>query len=179
MKTNTKTILSVMKVLTWIVFIGLCIKTGALLFTFLMSLLWNPLAATNLYLGLDLSTLLASNEWDYICVMSFIVFLSGLKAYFFFLVTRIFEKINLAQPFNSKISNLLLKISRNALGVGIMAAIAVEYAESLEKKGIGLPSLNDFFSGAEEFLFMAGIVFIIAQVFKRGLEIQSENELTV
>ena len=32
---------------------------------------------------------------------------------------------------------------------------------------------------ADNFLFMAGLVFIITQVFKRGMEIQSENELTV
>ena len=31
----------------------------------------------------------------------------------------------------------------------------------------------------EEFMFMAGLVFIISQVFRRGVEIQSENELTV
>lgn len=30
-----------------------------------------------------------------------------------------------------------------------------------------------------EFIFMVGIVFIVSQVFKRGVEIQSENELTV
>jgi len=29
------------------------------------------------------------------------------------------------------------------------------------------------------FIFMAGLVFIISQVFKRGVEIQAENDLTV
>ncbi|HET8809684.1 MAG TPA: DUF2975 domain-containing protein, partial [Flavobacteriaceae bacterium] len=72
MKTNTKTILSVMEVLTWIAFIGLCIKAGALLFTFIMSLFWNPLAAGDLHLGLDLSVLFANSQWKYICVMSLI-----------------------------------------------------------------------------------------------------------
>ncbi len=33
--------------------------------------------------------------------------------------------------------------------------------------------------GSSEFLFMAGIIFIIALIFKRGVEIQSENELTI
>jgi hypothetical protein len=32
---------------------------------------------------------------------------------------------------------------------------------------------------AGEFLFMAGLVFIISPIFKRGVELQSENELTV
>ena len=30
-----------------------------------------------------------------------------------------------------------------------------------------------------EFIFMVGLVFIISQVFKRGVEIQAENDLTV
>jgi len=32
---------------------------------------------------------------------------------------------------------------------------------------------------AGEILFMAGLVFVIAQIFKRGVEMQAENELTV
>ena len=38
-------------------------------------------------------------------------------------------------------------------------------------------SLQDW-NGAE-FLFVAGLVFIVSQIFKRGVEMQSENELTV
>jgi hypothetical protein len=30
-----------------------------------------------------------------------------------------------------------------------------------------------------ETLFLAGVVFVIAQIFKKGVEIQSENELTI
>jgi uncharacterized membrane protein len=41
--------------------------------------------------------------------------------------------------------------------------------------GIQLATNN---SGAE-YLFMAGMIYIISQVFKRGIEIQEENQLTV
>lgn len=30
-----------------------------------------------------------------------------------------------------------------------------------------------------EFVFMAGVVFVMSQIFKKGVEIQTENELTV
>jgi len=33
--------------------------------------------------------------------------------------------------------------------------------------------------GADVWLFMGVILFVIAQIFKRGIEIQRENELTV
>jgi len=33
--------------------------------------------------------------------------------------------------------------------------------------------------GADVWLFMSVTLFVIAQIFKRGIEIQTENELTV
>ena len=35
------------------------------------------------------------------------------------------------------------------------------------------------FGGADVWLFMGIILLVIAQIFKRGVEIQSENELTI
>jgi hypothetical protein len=33
--------------------------------------------------------------------------------------------------------------------------------------------------GSDVWIFMSVILFVIAQIFRRGIEIQSENELTV
>lgn len=41
--------------------------------------------------------------------------------------------------------------------------------------GIQLPIRNT----DDEYLFMAGIIYIISQIFKRGIELQEENQLTV
>jgi hypothetical protein len=35
------------------------------------------------------------------------------------------------------------------------------------------------FGGADVWLFMGVTLFVIAQIFKRGIEIQAENDLTV
>jgi len=35
----------------------------------------------------------------------------------------------------------------------------------------------DLFSS--DFIFLAGVIFIFAQIIKRGIEIQSENNLTI
>lgn len=179
MKMSTVTILTVLRVIIWVTFIGICIKTGVLLFTVLMSLSLHPQFANDLYLGLDLSTLMDSSRWRYICLMSLIIFLSGLKAWFFFRITHLFNSFNLMEPFNEAMHSILMKISWTALEIGILALIAREYVRSLQKNGFELPSLHDFLGGGVEFLFMAGVIFIIAQVFRRGLEIQSENELTI
>lgn len=179
MKSNTTTILKVMQVITWVVFIGLCIMAGVLIFTVLMSLFFDPQAAHDLHLGLDLSDLLETSRWKYICLTSLIIFLTGLKAWFFYRIIRLLKVFNMSQPFDDVIIPILTKISRTALEIGILALIAREFVRSLIKQGTELPSMHDYLGGGIEFLFMAGIIFIIAQVFKRGLEIQTENELTI
>ena len=179
MKTKTKQILATMNFMAWIIFIGLCIKTGAILYSFFVSLVINPVGAKNLYLGLNLSDLYNFNIWHYAAIVSLIIFLSGLKAYIFYLVTKIFLKINFVHPFSTDVSLLISRISYVALGIGILTLAANGYAEWLIKRGVTFPDLQAHLGGGGEFLFFAGVVFFIAQVFKKGIEIQSENELTV
>lgn len=176
MKTKTETIFIITKILTWIVFIGLCIKTGSLIVSFFVSLFVNPEAAQDLYLGLDLSSIQEYDQWHYICSVSLLIFFTGLKAYLAYLVLKIFLKFNLEHPFSTEVANLINCIARTALSAGLFAIIMDGYGEWLANKDILGISLDD---GGTEFLFLAGIIFIIAQVFKKGVELQSENELTV
>ena len=179
MKPTTKSVLDVMHVLCWIIFIGLCIKTGAILFSVYVSLFVNTIAAKNLYLGLDLSDLKTFGREHYIRVVLLITILSALKAYLFYLVIKIFKRINFVQPFSVDMAALITKISSVTLYIGILALALSLYSEWLTKKGIMLYTLSPYTGGGGEFLFFAGIIFIISLVFKRGIEIQSENELTV
>ncbi len=172
---KTTQILEILKVVAWILFIGLCIKTGAILISFIVSLFVNPEGAQNLYLGMNLSELLSFNQWHYLTMISLIVTLSGLKAYLFFRVAKIISKINISHPFSEYTGELISKMSGIALQIGITALIATAYAKWLMKKGIHFTYEGD----EVEFLFLAGILFVIAVIFKRGIELQSENELTV
>ncbi|GAB4016495.1 hypothetical protein GCM10028808_45130 [Spirosoma migulaei] len=172
--TNTSQILSVMQIITWIAYIGLCIKTGAILISFGVSFV-NPEAAKNLYKGLDLDSLRQLNFGYYVCLVSFMVVILMMKAHVFYLVTRILSKITLANPFKIEVANILEKVSYVLFGTWIVGLLSNAYTSWLLKR-----TGEIFDSGAtDNFLFMAGLVFIISQVFKRGVEIQSENELTV
>ncbi|MFC6997987.1 DUF2975 domain-containing protein [Rufibacter roseus] len=175
METKTKLILTIMNVIFWIVFIGLCIKTGALVISFFVSLFVNPEGAKDIYLGLDLHSLLKASQNQYVSVMSLVIFLSGMKTYLAYLVVKIFSQFDYATPFNATNAALISKISHTALGTGIVGLVAESYSKVLLKSGIALPLHWE----SSEFLFLAGIIFIIAQVFKRGIELQTENELTV
>lgn len=49
-----KTLLGITNILSWIIFIGLCIQTGALLFSYCVSMFIHSEAAKNINLDLDL-----------------------------------------------------------------------------------------------------------------------------
>lgn len=172
---KTIDVLGILRVIAWIIFIGLCIEAGALITSFLVRMFSSSEVAMTLYPGTDLSQLYLLSKWHYTAMVSLIVLVSVLKAYLFFLIVQILSKVNIAQPFNEINSGLISKMSSVALQIGIASLIANGYAKWLMKN-----KTHFVYEGNEpEFLFLAGILFVIAQIFKRGLELQSENELTI
>jgi len=178
-RTSAKWIILLTKFVTWAAFIGLCIKAGSLMFTFIMSVFWNPVAAKDLYLGLDLSALQSLDQFYYICLVWLVIATTALKAFLFYLAVRIFDKINFNQPFCETLVLLIRNISFVALLTSSMIYLTNKYSDQLIAKGINLSSLSPHLTGASEFLFLAGIVFVISLVFRKGIEIQEENQLTV
>lgn len=168
-----------MNVLSWIVFIGASIVAGAIIFSFFVSLTYNPDGVKNLYRGLDLSALYNYDKYQYINLVSFIISIYVLKAYISYQLVRIFLKLNIVNPFSKDVATIISRISYVALGIGVLILIGSGYAEWLAKKGVDMPGIHDILGGAGEHLFFGGIVLIISLVFNRGIEIQSENELTI
>ncbi len=170
--------LMLITVVIWSIFIGLCIQAGAMLFTFVYSL-FNPVVSQNLYEGLNLSALREQNIWYYGGVLSIVLFIAGQKAYLFFLMIRIFLKINLIQPFSREVSKLISSISYVALEIGAGIIIASGIFKWMQVRGYELDRVPQILGGGFEFLLMAALLIAIGMVFKRGVEIQEENELTV
>ncbi|WP_162558734.1 DUF2975 domain-containing protein [Robertkochia solimangrovi] len=175
MKPTTQKILTVLRIFSWVLFFSFCIKAGALLISFIVSLLSNHAASVNLYSGFDLTELLKFSKWHYVVMNIAIIILIALKANLFFRVTRLFSSINLENPFSDRVATLITSISHIALQVGVVGVIIGIYAKWLLKKG----PLFSYEGDNSEYLFLAAIVFIIAQIFKRGIELQTENDLTV
>jgi hypothetical protein len=173
-KSRTEQILTVMHILAWVAFIGFTIEAGAILVSFGVSCV-NPEGAKNLYKGLNLYGLRQFNFWHYTLHVSFMVLLSILKSYVWFMVIKTVSKLNLTNPFKMEVANKLEKISYVLFGTWIVALLSITHSIWLLKITGEQPG-NEV-SG--EFIFVAGLVFIISQVFKRGVEIQTENELTV
>ena len=179
MKPSAKRVLAVMNVLCWIIFLGLCVRTGALLYSSFVSLVMNPEGAKNLYAGLNLSNLYEFSKTDYTILVSTIILISAAKAFVFYLLIRIFLKINYVHPFSKEVVALISRISYMVLAIGLVTVIGNSYCEWLTEKGVVFPDLHRFLGAGGEHLFFAGVIFFIAQICKRGVAIQSENELTV
>ena len=168
-------IFNIMNVVSWIVFIGLCIKAGAIIIVSILSLFVNKNATENLYLGIDLSNLYNFSAGHYTFTVLILILITSLKAYIFYMLIKIFKTLNYDKPFDNVIVDLVFKISYVSLSIGLISVIANSYFTWLTTKV--------FFSSIDidtsAYIFMAGVVFIIASLFKRATEIQSENDLTI
>ncbi|WP_111672584.1 DUF2975 domain-containing protein [Algoriphagus litoralis] len=178
MSPKTKLVLNFLHVITWIIFIALCYQAGALMFNYAF-MQFRVFPVENLYLILDLSELFVQNEFLFGLLFSLAIGLTALKAYSFYLITKIFEYLNLHKPFSEEISNLISKISLYIFAIGILGAIANGINKELAKQGYPVENTWEYWNDYAAFLMMAAVIFVIAQVFKKGLEIQSENDLTV
>ena len=177
MKTKTEIILMVLKVLALIAAIGFSIECGAELLTFVSSFI-NPVWAKN--------TLAASKQWfrvlDYSTMyfsfgMSLIILASALKATVWYILFDLLLKLQLKSPFSIDVTKKLEKLAYLLLGIWILIAfIGKTYLHYvIVSTGINLTDFNN----GDEYLFIAGIVYIISQIFRRGIELQTENDLTV
>jgi len=173
MKSKAEKLLAVMHILAWIVFIGLTVIAGAIIISWFVSI-GNAQASKDLYKGLDLSDYRQHSFLQYTFVAGYKVIWYITQAYIAFLMVSLLSKLNIARPFSADVAFLMQKISYAILCLW-MIAMAYDIHVGILEKIYGIAAT--YISG--DAIFLAGIVYILAQMFKRGAEIQSENELTV
>lgn len=171
-------VFTVLKIVAWIIFVGLCIEAGGLIVNFFFSI-YKPEFVHNLYQKLDLSDMYQRSKWAFFGMYSFILTISILKAFLFYVVIRLITKLNLSKPFNNFVSEQITQISYYTFSIGILSYIARETARNLQHKGYVIDQLNQFWEDSQAFILMAAVIYVIATIFKKGVEIQTENDLTV
>jgi hypothetical protein len=176
MKIKTETILMVLKYLALLAGIGFSIECGSQIFYFVASFI-NPDWAKNGYqFEQEWYQIHQFSAWYYVCVLTLAISVSGSKALIWYLIFGLLQKLQLKSPFSMVVTKKLETFSYLLLGIWIlMGLIGKTYAQYLGPTGITLP---DKYTG-DEYFFMAGMVYIISQIFKRGVEMQEENQLTV
>jgi len=165
-------------IVAWIIFIGLSIDAGGLIVNFIFSL-FKPEIVHKLYQKLDLSELLNSSKLAFFGMYGFILAISILKAYLFYVVIMLISKLNLSKPFNPYVAVQITKISYFTLSIGILSNLARQIAQNLMHLGSYIDNLNQFWPDSQAYILMAAVIYVIATIFSRGVEIQNENDLTV
>ena len=177
-KISSGQILKILYVISWIIFIGLCIEAGSFIFKIIFSLLINP----NSLNYFDLSGLYEYDHGHFYVVLLLMSIAAVMRACIFYLIVKILrnKKLNMLQPFSNEVGHIIFKISYLALGTGFFSHWGVNYCNWLVNQGVKMPDIQHLrFDGADVWLFMGVTLFVIGHIFKRGIEIQSENELTI
>ncbi|MEP2770767.1 MAG: DUF2975 domain-containing protein [Fulvivirga sp.] len=178
MSSTTNYVFKGLQVVSWIIFIGLLIDAGGLIINFLLSV-FKPELVGDLYHQLDLRNMYERSKWSFFGMYSFVLSVAILKAHLFYLVVNLIQKINLSRPFNNFVSNQIIKISYYTFAIGIISHIARQTYKYLEKHSYELDRLSQFWVDSQAFILMAAVIYLIAYIFKKGLEIQIENDYTV
>ncbi|KQT15312.1 hypothetical protein ASG31_15405 [Chryseobacterium sp. Leaf404] len=88
---------------------------------------------------------------------------------------NILNRVDFQNPFNQETSDLISKLSSSALLLGILNIVFSSIIPLLFKGNFVI----DFSFESFNFLIMAAILYIVSLIFKKGVELQSEIDLTI
>jgi Protein of unknown function (DUF2975) len=165
-------------IVAWLIFVGLNIEAGGLIVNFFFSL-YRPEFVQNLYQKLDLIEMYRESKLAFFGIYSFILIISILKACLFYIVIRLMHQMDLSKPFNSFVARQISLMSYYTLSIGLLSYIARQLTKNLTHHGFVTDNLNQFWADSQAFILMGAVIYIIATIFKKGVDIQTENDLTV
>ncbi len=165
-------------IVAWLIFVGLSIESGGLIVNFFFHL-YEPELVKNLYQKLDLIQMYKDSSLTFFGIYSFILIISILKAYLFYIVIILMHKMDLKKPFSTFVARKILQVSYYTLSIGLLSYIARQLVKNLMHHGFIPDNLNQFWADSQAFILMGAVVYIIATIFKKGVDIQNENDLTV
>lgn len=170
---KTKRLLKIMYFFAWFAFIGFSIKAVGIIIAYFISL-GNEGAAKDLYHGMNLLVYKQHTITQYSIIVGQRLIQFSLQAYIAFLVLKLLNGLNIQRPFNANALKSMQKISFSLLLLWIIIVLHNFHVGILEAStGISAELISS------EFVYIAGIVYVFSLLFKRGLEIQSENDLTI
>lgn len=165
-------------IVAWLIFVGLSIEAGGFLVNFFFSI-FKPEFIDRLYQKLDISAVYQVSKMAFFGVYSFILSVSILKAYMFYVVIRLMMKMDLNAPFSAYVSRQIARIGYLTIAIGFIGQIATQFTKNVWHHGVDTEVLFGFWSDSSAFILMGAVIYIIAVIFKRGVVIQQENDLTV
>lgn len=172
----------ILNVISWIIFVGVCIDAGGVFTNTIYSIFFNASLASHFWGYLDLSKLFEFNQTAFVSLTALMSVVTILKAILFYFIIKIFhdKKLDFSNPFNPGLGNYIYKIAYCTLGIGLFSKWGGDLSNWITSQQISVPPIQELkMGGADVWLLMTFIIFVFAFIFKKGIELQSENELTV
>ena len=182
MEKKTDYILRTLKVVSWIIFVGVCIEAGGFIINTFVTLLSSSADASKFWIGVNLSELYSYSQSHFITMIFLMIVVAAMRALMFYFIVKVFhdKKFNLSLPYNETVRRFIWNIAYLALGIGLFSFLGTKYVEELMTQGVNMPQIQYLrIGGADVWLFMGVALLVIAQIFKKGIEIQNENDLTI
>ena len=171
-------IFTVLHIIAWIIFVGLSIEAGGLIVNFFFSI-FKPEMVSRLYQKLDLSQMQDRSTTAFYSMYSFMIMLAVLKALLFYKLVELKWKLDLNNPFTTSVAKHITNLSYFTFAIGIIGYMARQTADQLMHRGYKVEVLHQFWPDSQAFILMAAVIYTIATIFSRGVELQNENDLTV
>ena len=182
MKINGDFTFKFLNVLSWILFVGLAIETGGYFTNAIVTLFIKSEWAGHFWGNIDLSELYAFDIGLFICLITLLTIISLCKTIMFYHIISIFhkKKFDIQNPFNETIKIYFLNFAYIVLEIGLFSYAGKVYTKWLIERGIELPPLENMnIGGSDVWIFMGITLLLFAKIFKKGVELQNENDFTV
>jgi hypothetical protein len=179
---RTDLLLKGLHFISWVIFVGVSIDAGGILTNSIYTIFFNPGYANRFWNYNDLSSLYAFNQVAYVTLTCLMSIVTLLKAVLFYIIIKIFhdQKLDFNNPFNATLGKYIKNIAICALTIGLFSKWGGDLCEWIANNQVSIPSIQKLkIAGADVWLFMGFVIFIFAKIFKKGIELQSENDLTV
>jgi hypothetical protein len=181
MKTQTEKILNILRVIAWIGYVGSIVTIVIIGISTIYIFVFPDADFTKNITISDAKLSFRTLKNDYLGRLILYYILSLIKIYFVIKIWKLAKdaitNINFNHPFTSNTSIIIERIAHLTIIIGVINFIIVLSVFTLEALVTNHFKYN--FSPDLTYIFGIGIIYLISQIFKRGVEIQEENELTV
>lgn len=175
------TVLWVVLILTWIIFVGLSIVAGAYV-TNTVFAIFKPDVVPYLWQEAKLLPLFEYDRVYFSIQMALLALAVILQSTLFYQIIMVLhaKKVDFSQPFNEGLNRFLKNLSVLSLIIGISCHIAEKFSVAMIKKGIPMPSSEKMHvDGGDVWIFMSIILLVVTLVIRKGIELKKENDLTI
>ncbi|MBW7675800.1 DUF2975 domain-containing protein [Chryseobacterium chendengshani] len=182
MQKNSTSILEILKLFIWlytiILSIGLFILI-LLIFTTILGIDIGSMKEIKISVNIgneNIKNIQSLEKGRLLFLLVYSVVLGTMELIMLRYVIKILQKIKLNHPFTIENYFLISRIAKLALAIGCLSFL-INFIAGLVTGKLSI----SFDSGNENFRFFlfAGVVYIIAQVYKKAVDLQSENDLTI